>query len=200
MYYNNPDCETQCEDLPYNGEYPSDGIQDWNAASPARKNAHISTRKDELLSAWKSTREPSMPRYFIHNQSLLSEPSLLIFPVITPKTIVTARKITTRETRIFLDCWYMAYSRTMMITCTIFQSSRHSWGTVTEYPPSNMVRTMKFVHVCTWKMIAPENFKYNYCWQSEDPVVHGTNLQLLQSIHWINEYVQNLTYPYIGVN
>jgi hypothetical protein len=51
------------------------------------------------------------------------EVCIVIITATTPSKMLTARKVTMRNIRIFLDSWYMACNRVMMMTCSMFQSS-----------------------------------------------------------------------------
>jgi len=54
-FYCNPDCETQCEDLPHNGKYPTDWIQEYNISCSANR-ALIGAGENVFL--WYSAMSP----------------------------------------------------------------------------------------------------------------------------------------------
>ena len=98
--------------------------------------------------------------------------------LITPLAIVKGRKITTRKMRIFLDRWYMACNRVIMMTCTTFQSSHITDVLVlrlSNSPPS-MAFTTKLNHPSNKKIVMPE--KCSYRWAPQDSLLQ-TNSQLL---------------------
>jgi len=56
--------------------------------------------------------------------SVPPEVCIVVITTITPSKILKARKMTMRNIRIFLDGWYMAYNRVMMMTCSMIRSTR----------------------------------------------------------------------------
>jgi len=55
-----------------------------------------------------------------------------IIAAITPQVMFTARK--TRKMNMFLDLWYTACNRAIMMTCTMFQSSQYHRGIAAHRP------------------------------------------------------------------
>jgi hypothetical protein len=90
----------------------------------------MGAREDKLL--WYSYHKPNMFESFIYDWSSPHDKSLLCKIAIAPQVIWITRKTTKRKTNIFLDRWYMACKRVIMITCVMFQSSQYHWDTVTE--------------------------------------------------------------------
>src|SRR6267154_6210814 len=45
-FYSNPDCKTQCENLPYSGQYPRNGKKGWVGCLVI---AHMGAKENELL-------------------------------------------------------------------------------------------------------------------------------------------------------
>lgn len=121
VFNSNPGCKIQCEDLPYSIEYPSQSVQK-SDVSFIGESALIGAGKDELLCI---SDEPDALKSFDHDLSL--RPTVSLFPItaITPQVIVTASKIETRKASIFLDCWYIACNRAIMITSMVFQSTQY---------------------------------------------------------------------------
>jgi hypothetical protein len=74
----------------------------------------VDARQDEHL--WYSSHKPFVLKSFSLNWSSPDEVWLVIMTRITPLVIVRAKKIATRKMSIFLDRWYMACSRMIMIT------------------------------------------------------------------------------------
>lgn len=76
--------------------------------------------------------------------------------VITAKAIWQARKITTRNTSIFLDRKYIAYNRVMTMTYHFCQVNITEILKVSSSPPS-MIFKMKYDQSKKRDKIAPEN-------------------------------------------
>lgn len=68
----------------------------------------------------------------INSWNLPPEVRRLVIPDNTPPAIVRARKSATRKMSIFLEHWYIAYNRVIMMTWKIFQSGQYNWDTSTE--------------------------------------------------------------------
>jgi hypothetical protein len=68
-------------------------------------------------------------------------------------------KLTMRKKSIFLDCWYMACNRVIIMTCMICQLlGQYHWGIAADSnSPPSMENTTKPVQSVTKPMIRPEN-------------------------------------------
>jgi hypothetical protein len=70
--------------------------------------------------------------------------------------MLTARRITMRKASIFLDPWYMAYSRVVMIACIIPQSGQDHWSIVVNDSPPSKKAVTKFVQSRALTTIVPK--------------------------------------------
>jgi len=106
--------------------------------------------------------------HLIYDWSLPPARLLLCITPITPQVIWMAIKITTRKKRICLDRWYMAYNRTITITCIIFQSKWYHWDAAAEELTTNHnvynegCPVWYEVHDHAWKK------KHSWWWATKD--------------------------------
>lgn len=93
---------------------------------------------------------------FIRNRSSPHDILLLWIMTITVEASVIVRKVTTRNMSIFIDRWYMACSRVIMMTWTTFQSVyiTKNWSWISS-PPSMAFMTINVRH-CMKPTIAPK--------------------------------------------
>ena len=125
MFYSNPDCKTQCENLPCSSQYPGQHDPQWYISLKIIAT-YVSTGKDILL--WHSYHKPDALKFWAHNWSLPPDAyPMLINAQITPRTAWIGKKVTTRNTNTCLDRWYMAYNRAIMMTWMKYQLSEYHW-------------------------------------------------------------------------
>lgn len=119
VFYCNPGCETQCEDLPPSSKYPRKVIQEW--CSVHWTNCAL-IRARENVFFWYLLM--SLMHVCFHPQlSVPPEVCVVWITATTPLKILSVRKVTMTNIRIHLGCWYMACNRVPMITCIMFWSS-----------------------------------------------------------------------------
>ena len=158
VFYGNPDCKTQCENFPCSAQYPGHLGQEL-ATSLEIIITQMHAGKDELF--WCLCHQPGALKPLINDQSLPLEICLLcITPNTSTLTICKAMKFIIRKKSIFLDCWYMACNRVIIMTCMIYQLlNQYYRGTaVDSNSPPTIADTMKPVQYIMRPVIRPGEF------------------------------------------
>jgi hypothetical protein len=144
----------------------------------------------------KPVNEHDTPKSLIHVQNLPSEIWAIDVAVITKVTILTAMKTTTRNISIFLDPWYMAYNRAIMMTCTMIQ-----WNHIAEvsqqHSPPIIATTTTLIQCRVMVIILP-----NKSCSLVTPRGWSTsrrNSQLWQSLQWTYKLTNHLPLHESGI-